>query len=87
MKKIAKSFTWTKEECARLTEGQNCRDLARMAADRGVIQRASAGLAKIYLKVDLDKRATQRFSNWNASALTDAQIKYAALDADVSLRG
>ena len=58
-----------------------------MAADRGVIQRASAGLAKIYLKVDLDKRATQRFSNWNASALTDAQIKYAALDADVSLRG
>jgi len=63
----------------------NLRTYARV---RDVVHNGSISLAelcKIVLKLNLDKTADVRLSNWNASQLLPSQQKYAALDAIVSL--
>ena len=53
-----------------------------------VVQNGSLSLAelcKMVLKVNLDKNADIRLSDWNAPKLTPSQMKYATLDAIFSL--
>ena len=53
-----------------------------------VVQNGSLSLAelcKMVLKVNLDKNADVRLSDWNAPKLTPSQMKYATLDAIFSL--
>ncbi|CAK5266047.1 unnamed protein product [Mycena citricolor] len=59
-------------------------DLARLAKDRLVISTAKVGLDDLCARVlgkRLDKNVAERLSSmWDSETLTEAQIKYAALD-------
>ena len=63
-------------------------NLGTYARTRDVVQNGNVGLAelsKIVLKVTLDKRCLDPVSDWGQKELTDSQVRYAALDAIMSL--
>jgi hypothetical protein len=66
----------------------NVINLGPYARKRDVVQNGTVSLAelcKTVLEATLDKSAEDRFSDWNQHELTESQVKYAALDAIVSL--
>ena len=74
--------------CPDLAVRMKYTELAAMAKDRGVVNDARTGLAKlvlILLHENMDKDNTVRSSKWAHRVLTDRQKKYAALDAIKSM--
>ena len=84
-------------DLARLGRHFNCaikehakgKDLALIAAERGVIHRATASLDNIIRLVlyrRLNKENSARLSKWSTRTLTERQKEYAALDVSEALK-
>ena len=54
-------------------------DLQKVAAEYGIQEKSVRKMAAIILKKRVSK--SQQLSNWEASKLSDAQLRYAAIDA------
>lgn len=69
--------------------GSNVVNLGKFARRRDVVQNGTVGLdvlAEIVLNEHLAKPNAVRFSNWATNRLSTDQVRYAAIDADVSFR-
>lgn len=81
--RIGKDF-----QCSEVTKDANYVNLGMFARKRDVVQHGTASLEKLVqltLGEFLDKAPDVRLSKWSNIELTDAQKKYAALDAMKSL--
>jgi ribonuclease D len=62
---------------------KNYEDLRQMAKNRGMLERANISLAELserILKRTVLKPHDLRLSSWSSQTLSEAQIRYAALD-------
>jgi len=78
LKRIGKDFG-----CLPLMNGMHVVKLGRMARTRDVVRSGTAGLDVLVLEIlkqRLLKSPAVRLSNWSSKALSDDQVKYAALD-------
>ncbi len=88
LRKVARDFMFVERMNRRVT---NCNviNLGKYARVRDVVQNGSVGmgrLCKLVLGMSIDKSDLVRFSDWTRAELLEDQIRYAALDAIISLQ-